>query len=132
MRKQHSMPVVGGSSLLVIFAVLTLTIFALLSISTAQAGTRLSRQSTQAVYAYYEADAKAEAIFSQLRSGTIPDGVCINGEIYTYVCPISDTQELQVTIRRNNDNSFSVLQWQSVSTAKWQADENIDVWNGEQ
>ena len=51
MDKKHrfSFPAVGGSSLLVIFAVLCLTVFALLGLSTVQAGQRLSNASAEAV-----------------------------------------------------------------------------------
>ena len=48
-KKRFSPPVVGGSSLLVIFAVLCLTVFALLSLSTVRADVRLSEASAQAV-----------------------------------------------------------------------------------
>ena len=48
-KKRFSPPVVGGSSLLVIFAVLCLTVFALLSLSTVRADVRLSEASVQAV-----------------------------------------------------------------------------------
>jgi len=132
MRKQHAFPMVGASSLLVIFAVLCLTTFALLSLNTALAGSRLSQQSAQAVQAYYDADTNAEYILSQLRAGTIPDEVEQHGNIYSYCCPISEHLELQVTIRQDDDGSFSILQWQSVSTVNWQANENINVWNGTQ
>ena len=60
-------PVVGASSLLVIFAVLCLTIFALLSVSTVQADGRLSDHAAKAVVNYYEADAKAEEILAKAR-----------------------------------------------------------------
>ena len=52
---------VGGSSLLVIFAVLCLTVFALLTLSTAAADSRLSQDAADAVEAYYQADSQAEA-----------------------------------------------------------------------
>ena len=44
MKRNHSIstPTVGGSSLLVIFAVLCLTVFALLSLSTVQAEKRMA------------------------------------------------------------------------------------------
>ena len=99
-KERFSPPVVGGSSLLVIFAVLCLTVFALLGLSTVQADRRLSDASAQAVRAYYEADVQAETILAQLREGRMPEGVAVNGEFYAYVCPISDTQELQVQLRR--------------------------------
>ena len=46
--KKISFPGVGVSSLLTIFAVLCLTVFALLSLSTVQAQTRLAETSRQA------------------------------------------------------------------------------------
>lgn len=55
-RRRFSPPTVGGSSLLVIFAVLCLTVFALLSLSTVQADGRLSQTSAEAAQAYYAAD----------------------------------------------------------------------------
>ena len=78
-------PVVGASSLLVIFAVLCLTIFALLSISTVQANGRLSDHAVNAVMNYYEADAQAESILAKLRAGEKPDGVVQeeNSNLYT-------------------------------------------------
>lgn len=60
--RRFTPPAVGGSSLLVIFAVLCLTIFALLGLGTVQADQRLSDASAEAVYGYYAADCQAEAI----------------------------------------------------------------------
>ena len=45
-KKRFSMPVTGGSSLLVIFAVLALTIFAILSISTVKADQKLAEKAS--------------------------------------------------------------------------------------
>ena len=125
---------VGGSSLLVIFAVLCLTVFALLTLSTAAADSRLSREAAQAVEEYYEADAEAEAILARLRAGELPEGVVqsAGGEdaLYQYVVPISDTQELRVSVKFMG-NAYAVLQWQACSTVDWEADNGLDVWDGE-
>ena len=61
-RKHFTPPVVGGSSLLVIFAVLCLTVFTLLALSTVRADNRLSDASVKAVSDYYAADMEAEII----------------------------------------------------------------------
>ncbi|MEI3141197.1 MAG: hypothetical protein V8S34_06355 [Lawsonibacter sp.] len=94
-------PVVGGSSLLVIFAVLCLTVFALLSLPTVQADRRLAQSSwPSAVTGYYQADCQAEEILSRLRAGERPEGVTEEGEgVFSYACPISDTQTLEVRVR---------------------------------
>lgn len=66
---------VGISSLLVIFAVLCLTVFALLSVSTVQAQLRLAESTRSAITGYYRADAEAEEILAKLRAGEISEGV---------------------------------------------------------
>lgn len=129
-RQRFSPPAVGGSSLLVIFAVLCLTVFAMLALSTVQANGRLSDASAEAVTSYYAADVQAEAILAQLRAGQVPEDVTVTGEIYTYTCPISDTQALEVEVRVNGTD-YEVLRWQSVSTADWQTDESLHVWDGQ-
>ena len=129
-KDRFSPPAVGGSSLLVIFAVLCLTVFALLGLSSVQAGGRLSDASAQAVTAYYEADCRAEEILSALRQGTVPEDVeQEESGVYAYTCPISDTQTLEVRVRVNGAD-WTVLRWQAVSTAQWEADESLDLWDG--
>ncbi len=120
-------PMVGGSSLLVIFAVLCLTVFALLGFSTVQADKRLADISVQAVADFYEADSQAEEIFARLRQGEVPQGVNKNGNIYSYNCPLSQTQTLMVEIE---EGTWQVLRWQTVSTVNWKADESIKLWDG--
>ena len=131
MDKEHRgrIPVVGGSSLLVIFAVLCLTVFALLSLSTVQAGGRLSEASAQAVADYYEADRAAEEIFARLRSGERPEGVTETDGVYAYTCPVSQTRQLRVELLQDGEN-WTVLRWQTESVADWEADEFLDVWDG--
>lgn len=123
-------PVVGGSSLLVIFAVLCLTVFSLLGLSTVQADGRLSDISARAVSDYYAADCRAEKILAQLRSGAVPDGVEQRDGIYYYECCISDTMELQVEVKLYGED-YKVLRWQAVSTTEWAANDDLSVWDGE-
>jgi len=126
-RNSRSFPLIGGSSLLVIFPVLCLTVFAMLSLSTAQADKRLADTSIQAVADYYEADSRAEEILSRLRTGQIPDEVTKNGNVYSYSCVISPTQSLFVEVA---EDGWEVLRWQSVSTADWQTDDSMELWRG--
>ena len=131
MDKKHrfSFPAVGGSSLLVIFAVLCLTVFALLGLSTVQAGRRLSNASAEAVENYYQADTRAEEILARLRCGEMPEGVTVWDDRYAYECPISETRSLQVEVRLNGEE-YTVLRWQVVSTVEWETDDNLLVWDG--
>ena len=121
-------PVIGGSSLLVIFAVLCLTVFALLGLSTVHANQRLSDISVQAVADYYDADHRAEQILAQLRMGQLPEGVEQQGNVFRYACPVSATQTLQVEVRSSD---WTILRWQAVPTAQWEGDDTLNLWDGQ-
>ena len=125
--QEHQLPVIGGSSLLVIFAVLCLTVFALLGFSTMQADKRLADVSIQAVSDYYAADCAAEEILAKLRAGQLPEGVTLTGDVYAYSCPISPTQALQVEVRSGD---WEVLRWHAVSTIQWQENTDMELWDG--
>lgn len=128
-KERFSPPAVGGSSLLVIFAVLCLTVFALLGLTTVRADGRLADASAAAVAAYYRADCEAEAILARLRSGEAVEGVTQNGDAYAYTCPISDTQALEVEVRLRGAD-YTVLRWQAASTARWESGADLELWDG--
>lgn len=142
-KSTFSPPALGGSSLLTVFAVLCLTVFALLSLSTVRADLRLAQHSRQAVQDYYAADARAQEILARLRTGEgTPEGVELtativdypdHGEtIYSYAVPISDTQELQVEVRIDTSDDYEVLRWQVVNTGEWNSDGGLEIWDGDQ
>lgn len=134
-RRRFSPPAVGGASLLVVFAVLCLTVFALLSLATVQADARLADASIQAVTDYYAADCAAQEILARLRNGERPEGVTFSGSglLYAdYVCPISDTQELRVRVllRGVTGADYVIERWQAAPSQEWEPDEGIELWDG--
>ena len=127
--RRFSPPIVGGSSLLVIFAVLCLTVFALLGLSTVQADGRLSQKTAETVAGYYRADCEAEELFARLKAGEMPAGVTKQGNVYSYACPISDTQQICVELESQGAD-WTVLRWQAESTAEWESDDGLNLWDG--
>lgn len=139
-------PALGGVSLLVIFAVLCLTVFALLSLSTVQADIRLADASAQAVTDYYAADTAAEEILARLRAGELPEGVAVEESniyflpmlgaeettagIYSYSLAINDSQKLEVTVQIIDANNWQIIRWQAVPETGWVYDDNLEVWDG--
>jgi hypothetical protein len=127
---------VGGVSLLVVFAVLCLTVFALLSLTTVRADVRLADASAQAVSDYYAADCQAQEILARLRAGETPDGVTWSSPMeggeteYSYTVFISNTQELQVEVLVWPDGRWSVQRWQAAAAGGWEIDEGLEVWDG--
>lgn len=106
---------VGVASLMVIFSALCLTVFALLTVSNANAELRLAQVSADAVCDYYTADSRAEQIFAELRAGNIPDNVTVTGSHYTYTCPVSGKLSLYVELEYA-DEQWKVLQWRAIAS----------------
>lgn len=127
-REKVSMPAIGGSSLLVIFGVLCLVIFSLLSLSTVLAESRLSEAAAQRTQQWYAADLKAQEMFARLRSGEMPDGVEQTEAYYRYSVPVSENQTLQV-ILQETDNGWEVIVWQIVPHPE-DGDTTLPVWQG--
>ncbi len=123
-KARFSPPALGGVSLLAAFAILCLTVFALLSLSTVQADRRLADASAQAVADYYAADCQAQRILAQLRQGETEGRIC------RYTVTISETQRLSVAVRLAGDD-YEILEWQAGPAGQWQADDSLDVWDGE-
>ena len=128
-KQQSQTSVVGGSSLMVIFSVLCVVIFALMSLTSATGDTRLNERSMEAVRGYFDADSEAEEILASLRQGIVPEGVRLEDGIYCYACPISETQVLQVEVMTDG-TEYQILRWQAASAEEWTPDEHITVWDG--
>lgn len=119
----------GSSSLMVIFAVLCIAIFAVLSLSTSLAGKRLADSSAKSVFDFYKADSEAERVLALLRNGEIPEDVEENNGCYTYYVPLSDSRSIRVEISLDGKD-YNIRSWNTVYTSDWTADEKIDVWAG--
>ncbi len=132
MSKQRYVPMpIGASSLITIFAVLCLLTFSLLSLSTTYANKKLSDKSAQAVANYYKADFEAEQILSKMREEIYPDRVKKTGKnIYSYECEISDSKSLSVEVMVDGE-TFNIRKWNVVSTIEWEANDSIEVWDGQ-
>ena len=128
-REHFSIPTSGGVSLLVSFAVLCLTVFALMSLSSVQADSRLADASLQAVSDYYTADCEAWRILALLMEGEHPEGVMQDGEVYSYTCSISETQNLRVEVRLDGRN-YTILRWQAVPNRAESEAEGLNLWDG--
>lgn len=130
MKRGTTVPV-GGVSLLVIFAVLCLTVFAWLGLSSVLAEGRLCKASAEAVEKYYEADYAAEKILAELRGGQMPQGVVtVQENCYRYECRVSEVQVLEVEVELQND-LYTVRKWQLKSSAEWVPEDGVELWDGE-
>jgi len=133
---------VGSASIVLVFAVLCLTVFSLITFMVAGNDNALVVAEAQLVTGYYKADALAEHIISEIyETGRIPGsirGVDIETardedtgrESVHFLCPISDSKALYVELAVS-DEGYDILSWRMHNTDTWVIDDSLDVWRGE-
>lgn len=112
---------VGVLTLFTVLLVLTLSVFAALTWSSARADLRLSKINADTVTAYYQADGKAAELYTQFSSGG-------QQELETYL-PVTDSQQLYLHLVRDRDGVVQVLAWRTVPIPQEQGS-SLDVWDG--
>jgi len=132
---------VGSASIVLVFAVLCLTVFSLITFVVAGNDKSLVDTEAQLVVGYYEADALAERIVADImEADEIPEEVRgveittywdmdMDAEITYFLCPISDQKSLYVRLAVRND-SYDILSWRMYDTDDWTFDDSMDVWQG--
>lgn len=142
---------IGGLTVLVIFTVLCLTIFSVISLASAQADRRLSDKNLEQTVRYYDADGKAEEHLkavdqalqraallqssqqaeyyfnmvardlAALDTDEIKGTFSLEKQQYTYELPVSDVLNLRVSLQIQYDNGRS-----SWSILEWKTYSTVD------
>lgn len=131
---------VGSATLVMIFSVLCLTIFAVLSVVTAGNAWTLAEKSADSVTAYYEADTKAIAIYDDLTANydgtfTLPTDCTaqvewVDGtERLNYWVPMDDNQVIWVQLYPVGD-TLVIARWEVEYQGDWNADQTLNLWGG--
>ncbi len=109
---------IGTSSLLVVFLVLCLVIFAVLTLTGAQSDYRFATRLAERRTAYYAACNQAEEKIAALDAERALDRL---SEDYQFEVPITDQQVLSVTLSPDEQGGFLISAWETVNTAEWTA-----------
>jgi len=133
---------VGSASIVLVFAVLCLSVFSLITFVVAGNSKALADTEARLVEGYYEADLLAERILAEIvESYFIPDsilGVDIDvawdwmkdAEIVQYVCQVPGSGKwLYVKLAIYMD-SYDILSWRLWDTSDWDINEGMNVWLG--
>jgi len=132
---------IGSASILLVFAVLSMTIFSVITLNTALMDRTKTNVWKQAVAAYYEADTLAESIVSEiLAAEQIPSfvrGIDINndihdadGNVFSFCLPVSEQKELYVEIAIFA-GFYETREWRLRDVGGWVVfDEGFDLWPG--
>ena len=134
---------VGSASIILVFSVLCLTVFSLITFVVAGNDKVLVESESRFVIGYYGADELAERVLDELLKteiGIKPEsllGVDIESDydmalgatVFYYSCPVSDDKELFVRLARSYD-SYDILTWRMQDTGDWVMDEYLNVFTG--
>lgn len=127
MEKKNSLPSpigIGVITLITVLLVLCLTIFSILTYSSAQADMQLSQVNADAVSAYYKADCEAAALYAEFAAGS-------DAELETTIT-VSDSQELHLHLVRSADGSVEVVAWNTSAISDLELEEDyLPLWQGD-
>ena len=141
-KQQSSFVNIGSSSLLIIFLILSLITFAILSLSGAKSDYSFSQRLANHKTAYYEASNRAERILGQIDEalaanetldGQQLEGIAIQAQegIITFSVPMEENQALLVELEVNDytqdETYYTIKTWQIISTKAWESDQSIQL-----
>ncbi len=126
----------GAVSLVMIFCVLCLAVFSVLTVATADREAKLSEMTAKNAADYYAADCQAVEIVAALQGGgTLPADVEITrtGDTAVFSLPVGENQALnvEVLLGGQDGNACKILRWQTEYTGTWETDDSWAVWDGE-
>ena len=141
---------IGTSTMIVIFTVLCLVTFSVLSLGSARNDSLLSKRNAEAVKAFYAADSAAEDFYMMVdrtlknSKGITPWQVQEEvsealsefyyaefDTIYTEF-PMPAGQALYIELIPNwEDRTLSIQTWQVYNTEDYEIDQSMQVWSGE-
>ena len=112
----------GAITIATMLLVSALATFSILTLSTAQADSRLSQTHADAMTRYYAADAQAVAYYDSFLLGDAPS-------LSVYI-PMSEQQGMQLELRREVDGSVTILSWQTVIWEEETLEDSPNLWDG--
>lgn len=123
----------GAVSLVMIFCVLCLAVFAVLTLATADREAKLAEMTARNAADYCEADRRAVEVVAALQRGkSVPEDITVtwSDNVASFTVPISETQSLDAAVRVQDGNPCEILRWRTVYTGEWEPDEYLNVWDG--
>lgn len=143
---------VGYVSVMLIFAIICLTIFAVLSFKAALSTDSFNERSGEFLKQYYTADTSAKETLSKLNDCAFEaknseffeeefeenakkiDGVSVkrvqSGFSASYSVSINERQMLAVNVVFDANGKYTIMQWQSQNVFEENSNSHLNVWDG--
>ena len=159
MKDKHQLPIgIGISSILLIFVILCLLTFAVLSLVSANADCKLVKKNSAHTHEVYEAENSANELMDKIDSIlkstyqssdssdylkqvqqnlTSLDGISFpSKDQIAYEIKVNEHQILQVVLLLNSeikkgDSFYQIETWKLTGTQTWEADDTLPVYTGD-
>lgn len=139
---------IGGASIIMVFSVLCLTIFSVLTLVSANAESLLANKSAKVISDFYKADEQAteklanvyqiideQSNLQNIKTDVekISKDVLVeekSGALYIYYFEIiDDNQQLNVALRTDG-KKVDIVNWKIENTDQWEPDNGLGLWQG--
>jgi hypothetical protein len=127
---------IGTPTLILIFMILCLVTFGMLSLSTAKSEWNLAQRNADSVTEYYRADKEGEVFYQMvvqnLRSGKLGDYYDSKTGMASTEIPMKRSQSLSIKLHVPADQSGKILisQWKVIQTEDYEIDQSLPVFKG--
>lgn len=142
---------IGTSSLILIFIILCLTIFGLLSLSSAGSDWNLAQKNAQSVQGYYEADSLAVEFTAMAEEYLAQCGQASSDEEYKELVkeklgefyqedtntiqtdvemPYGQMLHVELEVCREEEKGYRILAWNVYHSVDYEIDQSRPVWTG--
>lgn len=126
----------GTPTLILIFMILCLVTFGMLSLSTAKSEWNLAQRNADSVTEYYRADKEGEAFYQMVLqsslSGKPGDNYDSQTGIISTQIPMKRSQSLSIELHVSPEQSgkIEVAQWKVIQTEDYEIDHSLPVYKG--
>lgn len=142
---------IGTSSLILIFIILCLTVFGLLSLSSAGSDWRLAQKNAESVRGYYEADSQAVEFVAMVEEALSRSSQAAGDEEYRQLVKeelgsfyqeetgvvrtdikmlYGQMLRIELEIDRKEEAGYRILAWNVYHSVDYEIDQSIPVWTG--
>ena len=142
---------VGTSSLILIFIILCLTVFGLLSLSSAGSDWKLAQKNRESVKGYYEADSQAVEFVAMVEDALSRCSQAADEEAFLELgkeelgsfyqeetgiawtdiqMPYGQMLHIELEISREEEPGYRILAWNVYHSEDYEIDQSIPVWTG--
>ena len=134
---------VGSASIIMVFAVLCLTIFSVLSFTTSSSDLRLSQRASKSISDYYQAEYRAEDKILLIHQQLLKDGnldslrresgetdLSVKDFAIQFTEPVDKRRMLLVELTFDGNYNMTITRWNLLAATDWIPDYSMEVWSG--